>query len=314
MFLFKKSSFFVMDYKKILFSTYSWVSIDKVKMFLLFFWISLPVLIILPSLFSDNLIYEGFSKVVASILYAVLYLAFFLGFVFLIQGCLKSFHKSFYPFNFKKLRGLIELVFLELFYVLIWNVSSKWRVFQLLLIILNALLFVLSSLFPNSLWLLAFYTSASGLALLFSYNFGRIFFSSTIFFTNPNYSAKEAIFLSWKLTRVGVLKVFSPIIWVFVLIFLMFSFFTLALGSFAAIFLKIFLIESLAINFGFKLAAAFALSPCLIAYHYAIMEIYSQLSAVHESSYSIKRLLAHKVFYKKKPSSKKKRVVKKKRK
>ncbi|HPM85635.1 MAG: hypothetical protein PHY04_00015 [Candidatus ainarchaeum sp.] len=303
-----------MNYKKILSSTYSWASIDNVKWFLIFFWVSLPVIIILPFLFSDDLVYVGFSKMIAFVLYIILYLTLILGFVVLIQCCLKSFHKSFYALNLSKLIELFKLVFLELFYILIWNISVKWRVFQILLIILNALLFVLASLFPNSLWLLALYITASGLALLFSYNFGRVFFSSTVFFTKSNYSAKEAIFGSWKLTRGGVLKIFSPIIWVVVLIFLMFSFLTLAMGSFAAIFLKIFLIDSLAINFGFKLAAAFALAPCLIAYHYAIIEIYSQLSEVHDSSSSIKRLLAHKVLNKKRILMKKKSVVKKKKK
>ena len=182
-----------MDYKRILSSTYSWASIEKAKWFLVFFWISLPALIMVPSFFLENLAFTDVSKILSFVLYAVLYLAFILGFVALIQGCLKSFDKSFYSINLLKLVELFQLVFLELFYILIWNINSKWRVFQILLILLNALLFVLASMFPNSLWLLALYISASCLALLWCYNFGRVFFSSTIF-NNKNFSPREAIF------------------------------------------------------------------------------------------------------------------------
>ena len=298
-----------MDYKKIVSSAYSWMSIDKAKLFLLFFWISLPFLIILPQIFEKNLVYNQATKPIAMCLYGILYFTLFLGLIVLIQYCLKSRSEKVVEMDFAKLVGLVKLVFLEVFYVLVWNINSKLRVSQILFLISTGLFFILASSYPSSLWIFALFISISVYSILIVYNFGRVFFSSTIFCNESNYSIKDAIMKSWSLTHGKMVKSFSPILWVVVLMFLMFAFITLALGSFAAIFLKIFLIEPLAISIGFKAAAAFALAPCLIAYHYAITDVYSQLKNAHDSSSSIKRILAHRVLNKK--VAHKKVVVKK---
>lgn len=301
-----------MDYKKIVSSAYSWMSVDKAKMFLLFFWISLPFLIILPSMFEKNLIYNESTKPIAMALYGILYFTIFLGMIVLIQHCLKTKREKIVEMNVSKLIGLVKLVFLEAFYVLVWNINFKWRVSQLLFLMSTALFFILATLFPISLWAYPLFVSAIIYVLIAVYNFGRIFFSSTIFCNELNYSMKEAIFRSWSLTHGKMVASFSPILWVLVLMFLMFAFITLALGSFAAIFLKLFLIESLAISIGFKAAAAFALAPCLIAYHYAITDVYTQLKNTHDASTSIKRLLAHRVLHKKAVVTKKSKIKKRK--
>jgi len=301
-----------MDYHKIVSSAYSWMSIDKAKLFLLFFWISLPFLIILPYIFEKNLVYSTSTKPIAMALYAILYFTLFLGLVVLIQYCLKKKNERIAQMDLKKIFGLIKLVFLEGFYVFVWNINSKLRISQLLLLIATGLFFLLVSSFSNSLWVFALFISASIYALLVVYNFGRIFFSSTVFCSENTYSIKEAIMHSWVLTNGKMIKSFSPILWVLVLMFLMFAFITLALGSFGAIFLKLFLIEPLAISIGFKVAAAFALAPCIIAYHYAIADVYSQLKNTHNSSTSIKRILAHRVLNKKKVVLKKSKIKKRK--
>jgi len=301
-----------MNYDKIVSSAISWMSVDKAKMFLLFFWVSLPFLIILPSIFEKNLVYTSTTKPIALSLYCILYFTLFLGLVVLIQYCLKSKNEKVVNMDFKKLMNLIQLVFLEAFYVLIWNINSKLRISQLLYLILTGLFFILVSYFPGSLWIFALIVSLSIYTLLVVYNFGRVFFSSTVFCNENNYSIKDAIMRSWALTHGKMIKSFSPILWVFVVMFLMFSFITLALGSFASIFLKFFLIEPLAISIGFKAGAAFALAPCLIAYHYAIASVYSQLKNTHDSSTSIKRILAHRVLHKKAVVTKKSKIKKRK--
>jgi hypothetical protein len=300
-----------MDYRTILSSAYSWMSVDKAKLFLLFFWVSLPFLIILPSFFEKDLIYTTATKPIAMILYGILYFTLFLGLIVLIQYCLKKKNEKVSKMDLKKIVAVVKLVFLEGFYVFVWNINSKLRFSQILLLISTGLFFIISSIFPNSLWIFVLFISSSIYALLVVYNFGRIFFSSTVFCSEDNYSTKQAIMRSWALTHGKLVKSFSPILWVLVLMFLMFAFITLALGSFAAIFLKIFLIEPLAISIGFKTAAAFALAPCLIAYHYAIADVYSQLKNTHNSSISIKRILAHRVLNKKKVVLKKKSQAKK---
>ena len=299
-----------MDYQNILSSAYSWMSVDKAKLFLLFFWVSLPFLIILPSFFEKNLVYTSTTKPIAMILYSILYFTLFLGLVVLIQYCLKTKKEKVSKMDLKKIINVVKLVFLEGFYVFVWNIDSKLRFSQILLLISTGLFFILSSIFPNSLWVFVLFISSSIYALLVVYNFGRIFFSSTIFCSENTYSMKQAIMHSFSLTHGKMIKSFSPILWVLVVIFLMFAFITLALGSFAAIFLKIFLISPLALSIGFKAAAAFALAPCLIAYHYAIADVYSQLKNTHASSTSIKRILAHRVLNKKSVATKKSKIKK----
>ncbi len=301
-----------MDYKKIVSSAYSWMSVEKAKVFLLFFWVSLPFLMILPSIFEKNLIYNAATKPIAQCLYGVLYFTLFLGLIVLIQYCLKTKHEKVAKMDLRKLVSLVVMVFVEAFYVFIWNINSKLRVSQLLFLISTGLFFILSTYFQNSLWVFTLFISISVYGILVVYNFGRIFFASTIFCNENSYSMKDAILRSWSITHGKMIKSFSPILWVLVLMFLMFAFITLALGSFASIFLRLFLIEPLAISIGFKAAAAFALAPCLIAYHYAITDVYSQLKSTNDSSSSIKRLLAHKVLHKKPAAVKKSKIKKRK--
>lgn len=301
-----------MDYNKIVSSAFYWMSVEKAKLFLLFFWISLPFLIILPQIFEKDLIYNSATKPIAMGLYCVLYFTIFLGMIVLIQYCLRTKKERVTEMTGSKLTGLVKLVFLEAFYIFIWNINSKWRFSQLLFLISAGLFFILAKIFPISLWAYPLFVSVAIYSLIVCYNFGRVFFSSAIFCNEENYSVKEAILQSWALTHGKLVKSFSPILWVIVLMFLMFSFITLALGSFTAIFLRLFLIEPLAFSIGFKSAAAFALAPCIIAYHYAIIEVYSQLKNTHDSSSSIKRILAHRILHKKPVVLKKNKIKKRK--
>ena len=78
--------------------------------------------------------------------------------------------------------------------------------------------------------------------------------------------------------------------------FVLFSFVTVAFGALASVFLQFFVINPVAVALGFTIAPAFGLGIALIAYHYMMAEIFIQLSSHHESSKSIKRILAKRVF------------------
>ena len=59
--------------------------------------------------------------------------------------------------------------------------------------------------------------------------------------------------------------------------------------------LGFFFLNPVAVSLGFRAATLFALAPAIIAYHYAVTEVYSQLNFHRDTSNSIRRILAHKV-------------------
>lgn len=285
-----------MNYKKIVSASYSWLSLKKINFFLLFFCLFFSILVLTPFIF-EQFDYEPNTLQIILVVYVVVYFLVFVGLINLLSNLLNKKEDTFFE-SIKNSFKFINLVFLEVFYIFFWNPNPTKRLLQLLLVILTGLLFVLSSIFFNFFWFFALIIVGSIMSLLLTYNFGRVFFASSVF-SKKKGSPKEAIMESWRLTGVNWVSVFAAIIWSFLINFLMFCFATLGLGVFLSVFFKLFFINHIAIDFGFKFGAALALAPILISYHLAIAEVYSQISESSKSSASIKRILSKKVLSKK---------------
>ena len=132
-----------MDYNRLLAASFSWFSLDKVFWFIALFWVSLPFIVTLPQLFQTGAVYSDVTLPIAVILYDVLYVILFFGIVLLIQSCLSPKTGVSKEFGLRRVVDLVFLVFLEMFYVFVWNISVRLRKVQLLLIIAAALFWLL---------------------------------------------------------------------------------------------------------------------------------------------------------------------------
>ena len=285
-----------MNYKKIVNSAYSWISLDKAIWYLVFFCISVPVLLMLPQAFEQG-VYSSSTIPIAMVLYSVLYISLILGLIVLIQFLLSQKNLSVSKMTIRKLIDLFFLAFLELFYVFVWNLNSSFRLIQSLLLVAAALVFYYSTVIVNEATFSLAWLCLSAYFILVIYNFARVIFSTTIFCEKEVW-IKDAIKESWALTEHRFYDVFSSLALIFVLSFIFASFIVIALGTFASLILSYFLIDPLAMSLGFRIATAFALGPALIVYHCAFIEIFSQLSSKHETTSRVRRILAHKVLRK----------------
>jgi hypothetical protein len=285
-----------MDYNRIISSAYSWISLSKVVWFLAFFWLSLPVLLLLPSFLEQ---YSGvFGNLVPliTILYDITYVAVILGLVTLTQQCLKERQIRTSSFSITRLLGIIVLVFVEAWHVLVWNLSSQFRIIQVLLLIATGLLFYYYTILQTPFVQLLFALCATAYFILAVYNFTRVFFS-TSFFCNKDISLESAVKESWNVTHNKFYETMTSILLSLVLVFILFSFSVIVLGTITSLVLSLVLITPLALSIGFKAAALFALAPAIVAYHYAITEVYAQLNSHSEASTSIRKILAKKVLH-----------------
>jgi len=283
-----------MDYRAIIRSSVSWISADKIAWFIAFFWISLPFLVLMPSIFEKNVIYTELTKPIAFALYDVLYFVFLLGIIVLIQHALASKREPICEISFEKLFSLFFLVFYEMVHIFLWSLHASYRVLQLLFLIASILGVFFYAYYPSGLsfWLL--YALLTGYFFFVVYNSLRLFFSTTLFFSRDT-SSKSALFDSWALTHSKFKKVVRVVFLIFIICFLLFAFIIVALGAFTSLLLGFFFIDSIAMLIGFRAAFAFALGIVIIAYHFCVAEAYSQLFVHAESSSRIKRILAKKV-------------------
>ncbi|MFA5931170.1 MAG: glycerophosphoryl diester phosphodiesterase membrane domain-containing protein [archaeon] len=285
-----------MNYKKLVNSAYSWISLDKAIWYLLFFCISVPVLLLVPMAFEQG-VYSSITMPLAIVLYDILYISVILGLVVLIQFFLEQRDSTISKMTIKKLFDLVFLVFVEIFYVLIWNLNSSFRLIQALLLIATALVFYYSTVIVNEATLTLAWLCLSAYFIIVIYNSVRVIFSTTIF-CHKEVEIKEAVKESWALTEHRFYEVFSSLALLVVLSFIFASFVVIAFGTLASLILSHFFIDSVAMSFGFKLATAFALGPALIVYHCAFVELFLQLSSKKELGSRVKRILAHKVLRK----------------
>jgi len=261
----------------------------------------------LPQAFETG-VYSEITLPIAHALYSILYLTFVVGVVVLMQHCLSEKKVGTCKVTLRRLVDTVFLVFVEFFYLLVWNIYFPFRAIQLLLIIASALVYYYHLVIQTEL---SYYIAALMFVayfILVVYNAIRLFFSTTVF-CQRDMSIKECVKESWYLTHNRFNEAFYAIALALALAFVLYWFLTIAFGAFASIVLKLFFADFLSNTFvfideaamliGFKAAGAFALGPVLIAYHYAITEGYVQLASHKSSSHSIKRILAHRTLHKK---------------
>ena len=116
MFLNKKTLVLTMNYNKIIASAYSWISLDKLVWFLVFFWVSLPLLMFLPSAVEQYGVFGKSALILVNLLYFIIYLAVILGLVALTQQCLEERRIHTVALSIKKMFSIVLLVFVEGFY------------------------------------------------------------------------------------------------------------------------------------------------------------------------------------------------------
>ncbi|MFA6064816.1 MAG: hypothetical protein WCW44_04430 [archaeon] len=283
-----------MNYDKIIGSAYSWISLSRVVWFLVFFWISLPLLLFLPPAIEQYQLFGSSSIWLVTALYDILYLAVILGVITLTQHCLEERRLTVAKCSVTKAVSIVGLVFVEAFYALVWNLSYQFRIIQVLLLIATGLLYYYYTLLQTPFVQALFALCATAYFIVVVYNVIRLFFS-TSFFCNKDLGIVESVKESWAVTHDKFYEASTAIILSLILVFVLFSFSVIVLGTITSLVLSIFLINPLALSVGFRAAAIFALAPAIIAYHYAMAEVYIQLNFHKESSNSIKRILAHKV-------------------
>jgi len=293
-----------MNYKSIIQSSVSWISAKKIAWFISFFWISVPFLVLLPQIFEQNIVYNSATKPLALALYDVLFVVFFLGVIVLIQHALSAKNESVCEFSFRELARLVALVFFELFHIFFYGLHASFRMLQLLFLVASLLGLFFFSYYPSvvSFWLL--YALLTGYFFFVIYNCLRLFFSTTLFCARSEGSFEKIISESWALTHTKFKSVVRAVILIGIVCFALYVFIVLALGAFTSLVLGFFFIDSVAMLIGFRVANAFAMGIVIIAYHFCVAEVYSQLYRHKESSTSIKRILAKRVLSAEKKTAK----------
>lgn len=283
-----------MDFNRVIASAYSWISLNKVVWFLVFFWISLPMLLLLPQAIEQYNLFTAELLPVVFLLYDIMYLAVIVGFIALTQYCLSERNIRTPEFHPNKIVDIVLLVFVEMFYLFVWNLHAQFRYIQTLLLISTGLLYYYYTLVPTSFVLNIFALCATAYFILVVYNAVRLFFTTTLF-CNKEVGIKKAVEDSWGMTHNKFPETITSISLILILVFVLFSFAVLVLGTLTSLVLGFFFTNPVAISLGFRAATLFALAPAIIAYHYAITEVYSQLNFHRDTSTSIKKILAHKV-------------------
>jgi uncharacterized membrane protein YciS (DUF1049 family) len=277
-----------MNYDKIIKSTYNWISVSKILLFVLFFWLALPVLFFVPIAFELNLFFEDFVLAIQG-LYLILYFTVLLGFIVLTCFILGK-DCSVKLISITRYIDTIFLVLCELFYIFIWNKNEKLRFSQILLIFGTVLLFYYNVMILSTFIFLALIIFIFCYFLLVLYNFLRLSFSLTLFYHKP-ISIKEALNLSWGLTHKKTLEIFFGYFFNIATVIVMFFIISVILAAIANLFLVNFLNISLAYNLSIMLASVFALGPIIVAYYFGFMEMYFQLVKKKNSELLIKKAL-----------------------
>jgi hypothetical protein len=298
-----------MNYARVVSSAISWVSMKKVMWFLIFFWIALPVLVFLPEVIDKGL-YPSTTLPLVIALYDILYLAVILGVIVLIQGCLMHKHSECKGLSLMRVVNLIALVFVELFYVLIWSIYKGFRAIQLLLIVLSLFVFYYYVVSGSPFILNLFNLSLVAYFIVAIYNAIRLFFSTSVFCTR-GVSPVEAVKEAAELTKHSFYPTVISICLCVLLSAILFSFIFTCLWAVSSLVLSYFFINPIALSLGFKAAIIFALGPTLIAYHYSIIEVFTQLSSHAAASHRIRKILSHRVLHPKHKAAKHKTQVRK---
>ena len=296
-----------MDYDQIINSTYSWFSLKKVIWFLVFFWLAIPILFVVPWAIEKQYFSENMNWAVY-ILYFLIYVAILIGFVSLTCACLGH-RKLKYakPTNHQFIETIL-LAFYELWYIFIWNIHKSHRFTQLLLLLGLPLLYFYYLFNPTTVILGSLILFSVAYLLFVIHNSIRLFFTVTVFY-NRDLSKEEAIKEAWGLTNGKFALSFFSIILVFGVVFVMFAVIALVLGAIANIILLSRFTPNVAYEVAQTIAIVFAFGPALVSYYFGIIEVYYQLEQEKVSTNRIKRILTRRVL---KPKTVKKKATKKK--
>ncbi|MDD4250613.1 MAG: hypothetical protein PHX27_00280 [Candidatus ainarchaeum sp.] len=282
-----------MDYNKIIDSTYSWFSFSKAIWFLLFFWLALPVLFLVPIAFEQGLFYYGFSWALQG-LYVITYISILLGLFLLTGFVLNNNNIKSKEISISVFLDIIFLVFCEFFYTFFWNINKKFRFTQILLLFGSGLLGYYSLFVQSQFIFISFIIFVVCYTFFVLYNFLRVSFSLTLFLHN-DFSIIESIFESWHLTHNKALQIFFGYLFNLVTVFVIFVVVSIILGAIANLLLVNYLTIALSYKLAMVLAVIFAFAPALVSYYFGFMEMYLQLINQHLSNKKIKNMLADKV-------------------
>lgn len=304
----------VMNYERIIEASYKHFSLKRDVWFLLLFWIAFPIIVLIPWAFEKN-IFGSESKAFLLVIYEIVYLVAVLGFIILNNYFLSQKNINSPKITLKRFLLIFPLVFIEMWYLFVWNLTNKYlRVTQILLL-LGIPLFTYyfatvksNFIFYSLVFFLFCYT------LLIIHNFVRLLFTVPIYLSK-DISVFEAPKESWGLTQNKFESTLVALVLSIGVITIIFFAITIILAFMADIVLSNFFISSIAKDLALRGAYLFALAPALIFYYSGISEIFTQLLKEKESSMRIKNLLTKKVFAEKKfaykPKTKKKTILKK---
>ncbi|MEK6958470.1 MAG: glycerophosphoryl diester phosphodiesterase membrane domain-containing protein [archaeon] len=284
-----------MNYDKIINSVYDWINLEEVYWFLTFFWLSLPVLAVIPQALAKDFFTPDFLWVVYT-LYDIMYVAVILGLVALTQNCLIKRKLHAQKITLLKALDTLFLVLLEFWHIFVWNMNRRLRVIQILLLMAFPLLYYYWT-FDDSLLissLLSFFVWAY--VTVVSYNAVRYCFSIMCFYHDCN-TIQDAVKRSWELTHHRFVEVITGVVLSLGAAFVLFAVVSVVLGALANVVLLYFFNPPLAYSIASNSAMLFALAPALIGYHYAITMMYHQLLDEKDSDKKIKKYLAKKVLF-----------------
>jgi len=284
-----------MNYDKIINAVYDWINLEEVYWFLTFFWLSLPVLAIIPQALAKDFFTPDLLWLVY-ILYDIMYVAVILGLVALTQNCLIKRHLHTQKVSPSKALDTFFLVFLEFWYIFAWNLNRRLRVIQILLLMAVPLLYYYWS-FDNSLLvssLLSFFVWAY--VTVVAYNAVRYCFSIMCFYHDCN-TIQDAAKRSWEITHHRFVEVLTGVVLSLGAAFVLFAVVSVILGAMANVILLYFFNPPLAYSIATNSAMLFALAPAIMGYHYAVSVMYHELLNEKDTDRRIKKYLAKKVLF-----------------
>ncbi len=286
-----------MDFDRIVEEAYTFLSLKKLVWFLALFWLAFPVLVFVPWALEKN--YFTFAvEPIVTLLFDVMYVTLFVGFIVLLQYCFTHKKISFTMLSVKKILLTVPLVFVEFWHILVWNLHKPFRVPQILLLLGTPLLFYYSIFVPSTLIISAALLFLFCYVLIIVYNFVRLIFTVPLYFSKENtiYSAPKD---SWALTHNKFNEVIISLVLILGVISILFFVLFVVFSFVSNILLNFIFIYPISGNLAFRGGVLFALGPAIIAYYLSFTELFNQLLKENNSSSAIKSILAKKVLSKK---------------
>lgn len=296
-----------MDFDRIVDAACNFFSLKKFFWFLTLFWLAFPVLVFIPWAISKNYFSLNLEPIVV-ILFFSMYFCLLTGLIVLLQYFCFNKKINFNVFELKKILLIFPLVFIELFYVFVWNLHKSLRFSQILLLLGIPLLNYYLNLNPNNLIRSFFVIFVFFYILIIIYNSVRLIFTIPIFFIK-NESIFQSPKSSWALTHNKFNSVFMALFLIFGVLIILFLICYIISSFFFHIVFSVIFLPRISSELSIVAGTLFALGPVLVAYYSSFTELFDQLLKDNESSNIIKKILSKKVLSTK---SNKKKILKKK--